>query len=283
MYQFLISGSTGLLGSTFRYAFESSNTDYFAVRRDIRTSGILPCAPRKCTFLHCSANTNVDFCELNPDSSFHDNVYLTKYHLLNCPEHVKFVYFSSTGVYGNYQDAPYTESCSCHPTTVHHRHKLAAEKLVLERPNSLVIRIGWLFGDFRKKKNDFVHKRVRELLEQSANKYFHCDNFQHGNPCYTLDVVKSVLALISQDRSGVYNLVNPFPTTRMLYIRHIASLLPLNVSVVPLEEFFSRPAPVSMNESALNYSFNQLGLNSMPVWQESLENYFTSHLSHYLK
>ena len=205
MYKYLISGSTGLLGSAFTYIFDSCNTDYFSVRRDTPTSGTLPFVPEKCVFLHCSANTNVDYCELNPESSFTDNVSLTNFYLSNCPEHVKFVYFSSTGVYGNYQHTPYTELCSCHPTTVHHRHKLAAERLVLERPNSLVIRIGWLFGDFRKKKSDFVHKRVRELLEQKTKKPFYCDNIQYGNPCYTLDVVKSVMSLISDDQSGVYN------------------------------------------------------------------------------
>ena len=52
--------------------------------------------------IHCSANTDVEKCERHPVAAYHDNTLLTDLLVRSAYEcGAKFVYISSTGIYGD--------------------------------------------------------------------------------------------------------------------------------------------------------------------------------------
>src|SRR5436190_1821637 len=120
--------------------------------------------------IHAAANTDLEAAENAPDPVWHDNVMLTQ--ILLCAARdvpLKFVYLSSTGVYGQHKPTPYDEFDATLPTTLHHRSKLEAERLTqAQRPDHLILRTGWLFGAAPQQPRNFVLNRLREAKGKSS-------------------------------------------------------------------------------------------------------------------
>ena len=64
--------------------------------------------------------------------------------------------------------------------------------------------------------------------------------------------------------------------SRYDYIKNIIKLFGINCGVkIASNDKFLRSAPVSHNESAVNYKLDLLGLNVMGKWKESLRKYIS--------
>jgi dTDP-4-dehydrorhamnose reductase len=274
----LVTGSSGLLGSVFlsmpHHLYSIStfplNTD-IANTEDVGTKleGISPDI-----ILHAAAYTDVDGCELNPDKATKVNVLGTENILDYCSKHdKKIIYISSTGVYGDNQVGAFSEKDRASPTTVHHCTKLSAEKLVLESPcESLILRVGWLYGGSISNKNNFVYKRY---LEAVGNTVIYSSCSQKGNPTNVHDVVSQIHLLLENGQTGIFNCVNAgTDVTRYDYVSEIVRLFELDCKVaIATPGMFKRIAPVSSNESAKNQNLDSIGLNIMGPWNESLAKY----------
>ena len=275
-----ITGSNGLLGSSLKRLAMASEYYVVSINRD----DIYPrlgfdqiytyIKSLKCDFLiHCAANTNVEFCEVNKTDCFKDNTLLTEVIVRACNLlNVKFVFISSTGIYGTGQSEPYIEYDNIKPTTLHHRSKYLSEKLVNQiAHNSLVIRTGWLFGGDIDSPKNFIANRIKEAKKSDGILY--SDPNQIGNPTYVLDVSKRILLLLKDNVSGTFNCVNTGAATRYDYVSEIIKNSPINVAVQAATSTFKRVAPVSFNESALNFKMTELGYENLPFWQDSLKKY----------
>lgn len=277
----LITGSTGLLGSCLLENLDYSEIEGFSrseldiLNRSQINDKLFKVKPE--IIIHTAAYTDVDGCELNQDKAFRVNVLGTQNLVNYCVENkVSFIYISSTGIYGNYKNTCYSEFDPIRPTTIHHISKYEGEKVVRDHINNhLILRTGWLYGGSKAHSKNFVFKRY---LETQKKEVLFSDNTQFGNPTYVNDLVSQIDLLIKEKVYGTFNCVNEANNiSRYDYVKKIIELLNVDCTVeIAKKGTFNRVAPVSHNESAVNYKLNLLGLNIMGDWVKSLSDYIKS-------
>ena len=271
----LITGSRGMLGSNLLSYLDFDNivgfdidiTDANAVYNQLSIQ-------KPDIIIHTSAFTNVEACETDPDKAYRVNTLGTQNLVNYCIDRdILFIYISSTGIYGTTKDDNYIEFDSVNPTTIHHKSKYEGEKIVQNHLSKfLILRTGWLYGGAKEHTKNFVYKR---FLEAQGKDIIYSDDSQIGNPTFVRDFVKQIEVLIEAKAYGIFNCVNSAVNiSRFDYVKKIIELFDVNCSVeVAPKGMFSRVAPVSSNESAINYKLNLLGLNVMKDWDESLSIY----------
>lgn len=280
----LITGAAGMLGSAVQEALKNDFDIIAASRAELNIQSFGKAKEFLNKFqpqiiLHAAAYTNVEEAERQPQDCYRVN-YNGTLNLINAAKEFnnKFIYISSTGCYGSYQEAPYAEYNEVVPATVYHHSKYLGEKVVSELCNDfLVLRTGWLFGGSTEHKKNFVYNRFKET---STKKETFSDPFQTGNPTNTADVAKQIKLLIENNICGTFNVVAGGACTRYEYVKEIVAAFGLPCEVKPTDKPFERLAKVSPNEAAINFNLEQMGLNSMPHWKESLHQYINSIQQH---
>ena len=121
--KFAITGSSGLLGSSFvqhfkrlHIPFEIINWKSFLERSPLEISDHFK--NHNITHLiHCAANTNISDCELNPNSCFASNSLIPQIISTSCSKaNVFLCLISSTGIYdGSLDGTPSTELTTLNP------------------------------------------------------------------------------------------------------------------------------------------------------------------------
>jgi dTDP-4-dehydrorhamnose reductase len=185
---------------------------------------------------------------------------------------------SSTGVYGDAKkNDPYIEYDKVIPTTVHHKSKYAAEIIVRHSlQNHLILRTGWLFGGHCTHSKNFVYKR---FLEAKEKEYIYSNTSQVGNPTSIEDLSRQIEMLIKHQKTGIYNCVNKAKdVSRFDYVKKIVELCDIKCEIIKKDDLFERLAPVSDNESAINYKLDEIGENVMGDWDVSLKKYIEKEL-----
>ena len=94
--------------------------------------------------LYCHAVCDVQKCEAAPEWAREINVQHVRRVLAALPARTRLIYVSSDHVFGG--DGAYDEESPPCPISVYGRNRVEAEGLILNRPNSLVIRIGLPIG-----------------------------------------------------------------------------------------------------------------------------------------
>lgn len=273
----LITGKSGMLGSEIVDSFSHENVVGFGSEIDITDYSFVLSKlneEKPDIIIHTAAYTDVESCEINKDKAYLVNSIGTQNLVNYCiGKNILFIYVSSTGIYGTNKTGAYTEFDNVAPTTIHHKSKYEAEKIVQNHLNKyLILRTGWLYGGNKEHKKNFVYKRY---LEASKNNVIYSDNTQIGNPTYIEDFVEQIKVLIENNQYGIFNCVNEaVGISRYDYVKKIVELFEVKCSVeIASLDMFKRVAPVSNNESAINYKLNLLNLNVMGKWDESIAKY----------
>ena len=94
--------------------------------------------------LYCHAVCDVPKCEADSEWAYEVNIGHLQRALKALPDHTRLVYVSSDHVFG--EDGTYDEYSPPCPISVYGRTRMEAEQVVLERPQSLVIRTGLAIG-----------------------------------------------------------------------------------------------------------------------------------------
>ncbi|WOD06220.1 SDR family oxidoreductase [Marinomonas sp. GJ51-6] len=285
----LLTGASGLFGSEFhRYSNEQGATVILLDRRSFswtdHDANIKALEGVDC-IVHAAANTNVEACELDPSTCYKDNALFTE-RLSYAASHAgcKFVYISSTGIYGTHKEnEPYHEYDDVRPTTHHHRAKWLSEKNVSRTSNqNLIVRVGWLFGGAPDNPKNFVARRIEEALRNQGS-VISSNQEQKGVPTFVKDVVQTLYKLIINNETGIFNLVNQGAGSRFDYVSSIVEAAAINTKVIPASaNSFNRHAKVSDNEMAINLKLEQLGYPALPHWKERLRDYIGNDLKHWL-
>jgi len=102
-------------------------------------------AERPRLIIHCAGVCDVEMCEQSPEFAYTVNVSGTQQLLDHAPPDARIVYCSSDHVFSG-DGGPYDEASPTDPVSVYGKTRVAAERLVAARPNSLILRTGLWIG-----------------------------------------------------------------------------------------------------------------------------------------
>ena len=159
----LIIGGSGFLGSKLVGSLNGSSQSTYHQNRifldQIQMDLADKASIRNClaetkpdVVLHCGGLTNTDFCEANQDLANRVNCFGTEALLKEFDG--KIIYFSTDYVFDG-EHAPYDEKSQPNPLNHYGKTKLAAERVVLDKPQNLVVRVSGLYG-FNGNNNRFL-------------------------------------------------------------------------------------------------------------------------------
>ena len=187
--------------------------------------------------LYCHAVCDVPNCEVDTKWAHEVNVGHLQRTLKALPNHTRLIYVSSDHVFGG--DGTYDEQSSPCPISVYGRTRVEAEQMVLERPQSLVIRTGLAIGpspNGRTGHVDWLRYRTQRQLPITIVE----DEFR--SVVWVEDLAKRVMAL---SRSGVTGLRH-IPATRAVSRIELAHFLLKELGLEArfhCESRHNRPAP----------------------------------------
>jgi dTDP-4-dehydrorhamnose reductase len=96
--------------------------------------------------INCAGVCDVGTCETSPGFAHSVNVDGTRILHEHAPRDIRIVYLSSDHVFSGDSGGPYDEDSPTDPISVYGQTRVAAERLTLARPNTLVIRSGLWIG-----------------------------------------------------------------------------------------------------------------------------------------
>src|SRR5262249_52260122 len=115
--------------------------------------------------LHLAAETDLEFCEINPDVAEATNASATRT-IAECAKGYDFtlVYISTAGVFDGTKQGPYIETDAANPLMVYGRTKLDGEHHVRNLCRKhYVVRAGWMVGGGPGKDHKFVSKIMQQV------------------------------------------------------------------------------------------------------------------------
>ncbi len=235
---------------------------------------------------HLGAFTDLEYCEKNKPETYKTNTESVKTAVeisnnLNIP----LLYISTAGIFDG-QKNYYDESDIPKPIGVYAISKYEAEKYVQKNCKKfLICRAGWMMGGGPKKDKKFVQKILKQIKGGKKKLYIVNDKF--GTPTYTFDFAKNTEILIDTNNFGLFNMVCEGNTSRYEVAEEILEILNLKRSIQLIKvssDYFSKTffAERPNSENLINKKLNNISLNLMRPWQETLREYLKKSYSNYL-
>ncbi len=289
----LITGVSGLLGSNLAFFFKD-HYDVVGVFHEhaVAMEGVVMARADLCSsaavkalivrhdpdiVIHCAAQANVDACEDDPKAAQRQNVRMTE-HIVQAlgGKRTKLVFISTDLVYGT-SSRPHKEDEPLSPCNEYGRTKVLAEKAVLKRKNSLVLRtnfFGWSVGE---------KKSLGEWVIESLSRNDPIRGFTdvHFSALYTFDLANILDQCLKQNVSGVYNLGARTSLSKYTFLEKIASALGLDVSLINKISVDDSPLRAPRNKNTVldvHKISSALGI-VLPTAEDSLTNF----VAHYRK
>ncbi|TFG66164.1 MAG: NAD-dependent epimerase/dehydratase family protein [Nitrospirales bacterium] len=187
--------------------------------------------------LYCHAVCDVPKCEANPDWAKEVNLRHLQRVLHALPQKTRMVYVSSDHVFGG--DGTYDEQSPPCPISVYGSTRVEAEHLVLERPQSLIIRTGLAIGpspNGRTGHLDWIRYRTQRRLPITIVED------EYRSVVWVEDLARRVMKLARTRETGIRHI----PATRAIARIELAHYL---LEQLGLEARFhcesrhNRPAP----------------------------------------
>lgn len=224
---------------------------------------------------HFAAETDVDLCEKDQAHAFRANTLGTENIVKACKKTgAKLVYISTGAVFDGKKEAPYVESDTPNPVNVYGESKLRGEKVIqTELSEYFIIRAGWMVGGWELDKK-FVYKIIQQVKFGKKELMAVSDKF--GTPSFTKDFAANIMSIVNSGKYGLYHMVNNGACTRYDMAVKIVEYMSLSdeVTVMPVDSSkFPLPAPRPCSEMLENRKMKDMGIDNMPRWEKSLEEY----------
>ena len=187
--------------------------------------------------VYCHAVCDVPKCEADPDWAYEVNVRHLQRTLNALPDQTRLVYVSSDHVFGG--DGTYDECSPPCPITVYGRTRVEAERLVLERPESLIIRTGLAIGpspNGRTGHLDWLRYRIQRKLPITIVE----DEYRSAVWVDTL--ARRVMELAGSQETGVRHISATRAVSRIELAHYLLTRLGLEARF-HYESRHDRPAP----------------------------------------
>jgi dTDP-4-dehydrorhamnose reductase len=278
MPNYLVTGKSGQLGQCFQMvANEFSDINLFFASRnevDITRSESIANSYSKNPFegiINCAAYTNVDQAEKEEKSTLKINIEGLQ-NLIDFAEikNLSIIHFSSDYVFDGQATEPYPEEAEANPKGIYGNSKLQGEvRLSKSKCKNVTIRTSWLFSPFGK---NFVKSIARLAKEKLALEVV---DDQFGKPTYGIDLVRTVLKLISNDTMHTFPILN-YANQGVCSWKVFAEVIVNEVEPttvikgIPSSDYptlAKRPNYSILNTERIE---KELGV-TIPTWQESLK------------
>lgn len=264
----LVTGASGFIGD---YVAEKLVRDGYTVYAVYNKSMPLFGQPIKCDLLsedsikdvlkkispdfivHLAAMTDVDLCEVRQDECKRMNVGVTED--ICAYSNNAFLVFISTdyvfdGVLGNYSEVDATN-----PLNYYGKSKLEAERYVLEKDDSCVLRISTPFA-ITKRKTLFYQHTIQQIIE---GKKVRVVDDQFVTSTFVPSLSKVVPQVLIQKSRGIFHVAVDRAVSRFQFMQDLVSAMGLNgnklgtLSMHDVQWKAKRPANSSMNiQKAIN-------------------------------
>lgn len=230
---------------------------------------------------NCAAYNNVDLAETDESTAIAVNA-IGVQNLARAARDAgaKLVTFSSDYVFDGSASTPYLESAIRGPVSAYGRSKAMGEELALaEHPLGIyVIRTAWLYGK---------HGRsfARTMLDLAESKdTWPVVNDQYGQPTWTRDLARHVIALIDQDAPpGIYHGTNSGSASWFEFAQAVleeAGLDPQRVTPID-SSAFNRPAQRPYYSVLGHGRWQAIDIAPMRPWREALHTAFEAGVFNY--
>ena len=153
----------------------------------------------------CSAMTNVDACERDPDLARRVNAAGPALVAGECRKAAaRLVYFSTEYVFDG-KNGPYGEDDPAGPVNEYGRTKLAGERAALELEGALSVRTTVVYSHNPASKN-FI---MQLISNYRAGARMRVPSDQFSTPTYAPELAAAVLDLAGKGAAGIYNVAGP--------------------------------------------------------------------------
>lgn len=230
--------------------------------------------------INCAAYTNVDACETEQALADQVNGVAVGY-LAEAAKKVDavLVHISTDYVFDGHKSTPYDEEDPANPQSAYGRSKLLGERELLSSclDKFFIVRTSWLYGPGG---NNFVETIIRLAKERSELRIV-CD--QIGSPTYTGDLASAVFCLLqSSSPFGIYHFSNEGECSWYEFSKKIVGLARARGELLKVEsicpiktEEYPLPAKRPQNSLFSKEKYMKATGKQIPLWEESLANYFT--------
>jgi len=278
VFNVLVTGSNGQLGSEIRELSSNYEYNFFFTSRDeldicnensvesfVKSNSID-------AIINCAAYTAVDRAEeevaIATKVNHHALKSLAKISQNNA---VKLVHISTDYVFDGKNYRPYIETDITNPQSVYGQTKLDGEKEILEinPANSIIIRTSWVYSSFG---NNFVKTMLR-LADERDELGVIFD--QVGTPTYARDLAKTILDIllnINNRDVEIFNYSNEGVLSWYDFSKEIMKMAKLECTINPIETKdyptpATRPHYSLLNKSKIKDYYNI----TIPFWKDSLK------------
>lgn len=293
----LITGASGMLGRALVNEFRKAEARNEIITTDINiipnshslkldlasseaTQKIIEVAPN--LVIHLAAYTDVDGCEVDPDTAFKVNAVGTKNVALACKElGIPMVYISTDYVFDGDKPTPYIEWDAPNPINIYGETKLAGEKWVTRLLNKYwIVRTSGLYGEGGK---NFVNTIIEKAKTTREIKVV-AD--QIGSPTYTKHLASAIIKLVNTELEaanfGIYHITNSGWTSWFEFakaiIRGVQNFEPIQCNILPISSSaLTRPAKRPKNWRLQNFIWGLTFGTPLPSWKEALNEYLKNN------
>ncbi len=160
--------------------------------------------------VQCAGVCDVESCEKAPEFAWAVNVDAMRILIAHAPPEARIVYCSSDHVFSG-DTGPYDETSPTDPLSVYGHTRVAAEQLMLARPNTLIVRSGPWIGPSASGKNghlDWLRYRHRRGLPMTVV----ADEAR--SVVWAEDAARRVWELADSTITGIRHLVAPRAVSR---------------------------------------------------------------------
>jgi dTDP-4-dehydrorhamnose reductase len=276
----LVVGAAGHLGSAI-VRHVAAFADVTATTRadlDVRDHRAVEATVKRAgpdVVINCSAYTDVDRAEDEPDEALEVNAFAVK--RLATAAHAAgavFVHYSTDFVFDGTADRPYTEEDEPNPRSTYACSKLIGEWFAREAGRHYVLRVESVFGSLAPSsspRRTSVDRILDAILEGREARVF-VD--RTVSPSYSADVARATLELLERRApDGLYHCVSSGSCTWEALAREAARELNIEPRLAPVRMADARLRAERPRYCALaNARLAGAGV-AMPSWQDALARY----------
>jgi len=276
--RWLITGAGGMLGTDLMVALGSSAVSLDRAALDITDRAAVLAAVRTHrpdVVVNCAALTAVDDAETNEEKALILNGDAVSHLAAACTDSgARLIQLSTDYVFDGTRGKPWAEDDKPSPVNAYGRTKLAGERAV--PADGYVVRTAWLYG---------AHgpSFVRTMLRLAAGDGpVNVVNDQYGQPTWTVDVTRQIVALISSGAApGSYHATSSGVATWFDLARSVFDLAGADVSRVRpcTSAEFPRPAARPAWSVLGHDAWTREGLTPIGDWRACLRAAFPAFTS----